>query len=157
MARLDQLVTREKRLIERNLQRLRQSCDGKQRLRHANRQIHQELSRILSKPVPQAVPDLLEHGWRSLLLLSYLREGVASRSWAMTLQVIEQLAANRQPQHLNMLERVLDDAELLQLVEKGWPRFLPCTSARNSSSSRSPVCWPATPPACRWSALRYRH
>ena len=119
MARLDQLVTREKRLIERNLLRLRQSCDGKQRLRHANRQIHQELSRILSKPVPQAVPDLLEHGWRSLLLLSYLREGVASRSWAMTLQVIEQLAANRQPQYLNTLERVLDDAELLQLVEKG--------------------------------------
>ena len=62
---------------------------------------------------------VLEHGWRSLLLLSYLREGVASRSWAMTLQVIEQLAANRQPQYLNTLERVLDDAELLQVVEKG--------------------------------------
>tara|TARA_Y100000782_G_scaffold58213_1_gene64207 strand:+ start:842 stop:4633 length:3792 start_codon:yes stop_codon:yes gene_type:complete len=119
LARLDHLVSREKRLIERSLLRLRQSCDGRQRMRHANRQIHQELSRILSKPVPQAVPDLLEHGWRSLLLLSYLREGVASRSWAMTLQVIEQLAANRDPQHLEALERVLADDELLQLVEKG--------------------------------------
>ena len=117
--KLDQLVSREKRLIERNLQRIRQGCDGQQRLRHANRQIHYELGRMLAEPVPQPVVDLIEHGWRDLMRLSYLREGVASRSWEITLQVVEQLAANGDEKRLARLDRIISDADLLRLLEKG--------------------------------------
>lgn len=117
--KLDQLVSREKRLIERNLQRIRQSCDGQQRLRHANRQIQHELSRMLAEPAPQPVIELLENGWRDLMRLSYLREGVASRSWEITLQVIEQLAANRDAERLAAIEKPLNDADLIRLLEKG--------------------------------------
>jgi len=117
--KLDQLVSREKRLIERNLQRIRQGCDGQQRLRHANRQIQHELGRMLAEPVPQPVIDLIEHGWRALMRLSYLREGVASRSWEITLQVIEQLAAQGDPKRLARLDSMISDADMLRLLEKG--------------------------------------
>ncbi|MEH6564073.1 MAG: DUF1631 family protein [Halopseudomonas sp.] len=119
IGKLDQLVSREKRLIERNLQRIRQGCDGQQRLRHANRQIHHELGRMLAEPVPQALIDLIEHGWRDLLRLSYLREGVASRSWEITLQILEQLAANNDPERLSAIERPINQEQLLRLLEKG--------------------------------------
>lgn len=117
--KLDQLVSREKRLIERNLQRIRQGCDGQQRLRHANRQIQHELSRVLAEPVPEPVIELLENGWRDLMRLSYLREGVASRSWEITLQVLEQLAANRDAERLAAFEKPIRDADLLHLLKKG--------------------------------------
>ena len=117
--RLDQLVGREKRLIERNLQRIRQGCDGQQRLRHANRQIQCELERVLTAPIPQTVISLLENGWRDLMRLSYLREGMSSRSWEITLQVIEQLAANRDSTRLTSMEKPLNEADLLLLVERG--------------------------------------
>ncbi|SDS36064.1 diguanylate cyclase (GGDEF) domain-containing protein [Halopseudomonas sabulinigri] len=117
--KLDQLVSREKRLIERNLQRIRQGCEGQQRLRHANRQIQHELGRMLAEPAPQPVIALIEHGWRDLMRLSYLREGVASRSWEITLQVVEQLVAQHDPARLSGLERTLSNSDLLRLLEKG--------------------------------------
>ncbi|MEH6389479.1 MAG: DUF1631 family protein [Pseudomonas profundi] len=117
---LDQLVAKEKRLVERNLRRIAEAADGQQRIRKAHQLIDRELVRRLGfRPVPAPVLELLEHGWKGLMMLCLFRQGDDSRSWDLTLAIVDQLAA-----------RTLSDAEeasgnliridaLLRLIGKG--------------------------------------
>ncbi|PKM30656.1 MAG: hypothetical protein CVV07_05370 [Gammaproteobacteria bacterium HGW-Gammaproteobacteria-11] len=116
---LGSLVNKEKRFIEHNLRRIRETCAGQQRLIQANRQIERELGLLLNKPVPEALLNLVNHGWKELMRLSYLREGINSPSWNMTLTVVGQLLWHMLPER-NSTQRELHRKEhLLKLASKG--------------------------------------
>ena len=91
---LDQLVAKEKRQVERNLQRIAEAAEGQQRIRKAHQLIDRELVRRFgSRPVPAPVLELLDHGWKGLMMLCLFRQGDDSRSWDLTLAIIDQLVA----------------------------------------------------------------
>ncbi|WP_339648043.1 DUF1631 family protein [Halopseudomonas pelagia] len=116
---LDTLVTREKRFIDRNLNRIRETCAGQQRLIQANRQIERQLSELFDRPVPSALIDLVNHGWKDLMRLSYLREGINSASWNMTQTVICDLLWHLLPQTNTQRQQPHAVDYLLKLLGKG--------------------------------------
>jgi diguanylate cyclase (GGDEF)-like protein len=76
------------------VQRLQQTCEASQRLEVARRAVDQAIaSNLEGRAVPTVVPDLFHAGWRQLLVLTALREGVDSPIWRRHWSVIEALIA----------------------------------------------------------------
>ncbi len=117
---LDKLVAREKGSIERNLWRIAEACEGQQRINQAKQLIDRELSKRLSfPPVPTPLLDLVEHGWKDLMMLCLFREGDDSRPWDLTLTLIDQLVTRTVPQAPAPSGSLLKVDALLRLVGKG--------------------------------------
>lgn len=116
---LDTLVNREQRFIDRNLSRIRETCAGQQKLIQANRQIERQLNELFDRPIPTALIDLINHGWKDLMRLSYLREGINSGSWDMARKVISNLLWQLLPQTNSGEQTPLAVDYLLKLLNKG--------------------------------------
>lgn len=117
---LDQLVAKEKRLVDRNLLRMTEACEGQQRIRQANRLVEIELNRrLVSPPVPEPLIELVESGWKDLMMLCLFREGEDSRPWDLTLEIIDQLTARLVPGVPPREGGLLKVDALLRLIEKG--------------------------------------
>lgn len=85
-------IEREKSIIERNVQRVVESCDGRQRIAQVNDFLNQALEeRLGGKAVPRGLLRLLDTGWRELMRRSLLRDGPDSRAWQTSLDVIDDL------------------------------------------------------------------
>ena len=74
-------------------QRTNQVTRGKEQLRNAKQVVVNELNHRLQKldTVPEAVMEILEDGWKDVLLLNYLRQGPESEEWAESLVIVERL------------------------------------------------------------------
>lgn len=117
---LDQLVAKEKRQIERNLRRIAEAAEGQQRIRKAHQLIDRELvRRLASRPVPTPVLELLEHGWKGLMMLCLFRQGDDSRSWDLTLAIVDQLVARTLPDSEESPANLIRIDALLRLIGKG--------------------------------------
>ena len=116
-AALERLVQREQRLTERNLGRLRDSCEGQQRLQQANQAIESSLLTVLPSAVPQPLLDLLDFGWKALMRLTWLREGADSPAWDMCIKAASQLGDTVREDALT--EQPLTPRDLLKLVRVG--------------------------------------
>lgn len=129
---LENLVLREQRIIERNRQRMREKCDGQQRLVQATRQVERELTRLLDQAVPKVIVDIVEHGWRELMRLACLRKGPESEELADALGVIRDVLEHlglTQPDH----NRANSDADMLVAqVAEGLARVSQGTPARDA-------------------------
>lgn len=119
LQRLDKIVEREKRIIERNLARVTEACEGQQRIQLANNRVERELAdRLQGKMIPTVMHDLLV-GWKDLMRLCYLREGVESRAWEMTLVVVDQLIVRLVDGEYDESRLLFKADELQKLIEKG--------------------------------------
>lgn len=120
LSRLDKIVEREKKIIERNLARVTEACEGQQRIQLANNRVEKELAeRLQGKRIPSAMHDLLAGGWKDLMRLCYLREGVESRAWEMTLVVVDQLVVRLVDGEYDEARLLFKAEELQKLIEKG--------------------------------------
>jgi hypothetical protein len=83
----------EKRGAEVAEQRTNQVTRGKEQLRNAKQIVVDELNRRLQKlqTVPEAVMEILEDGWKDVLLLNYLRQGPESEEWSVSLAIVDRL------------------------------------------------------------------
>ncbi len=85
-------IEKEKSVIDRNVQRVIESCDGRQRILQANEFLNQQLDqRLANRKVPRVLLQLLDAGWKELMRLSLLRDGPDSRSWQTSIHVVEDL------------------------------------------------------------------
>jgi EAL domain-containing protein (putative c-di-GMP-specific phosphodiesterase class I)/GGDEF domain-containing protein len=79
--------------------RLQEMCEGRQRAEVSKQRILRELLRRLDdRPVPNAVIELLNGGWRNVLLMAELRDGTNSDAAREAWQVLEQLCTWFDPQ-----------------------------------------------------------
>jgi len=80
-------------------QRTNQVTRGKEQLRGAKQIVVEELNDRLRRQrvVPEAVMALLEDGWKDVLLLNYLRQGVDSKEWQESLEIVDRLLWSVQP------------------------------------------------------------
>ncbi len=125
-------IDREKRVIQRNLDRVTEACRGQEKINLANNQIEDEINqRLAEKRIPLAVVNLLEAGWRELMRLCLFREGIESRAWATTLLVIDQLVLRLSPGAWDVEKITFSEDELLKLIEKGLSK-IPQTKFRQS-------------------------
>ena len=95
LVEINHLVSRQEEAYKRNAERIARAYEGQHRLIEAREIVVQEInSRIGGKKVPKILISLLEDGgWRQLLLVTLLREGVESENFKESLAVIDQLMA----------------------------------------------------------------
>ena len=131
LEKLEGLVQKEKKYIERNLARVTEACEGQQKIKVANDLIESELKqRFSDQAIPQVILDLVENGWRELMRLCYFREGIGSRAWEMTLMVLDQLIVRLIPEAYDESKLLFRPEELCKLVEKGLAK-VPNTSGKH--------------------------
>ena len=72
--------------------RLQESCEAESRLELARKTVAEAIdAKIAGKAVPAVLLQLLDAGWRQLLVLTVLREGVGARQWKARIAVVDQL------------------------------------------------------------------
>jgi len=115
LEKLDKLAGRQQTLYQRNIKRVTESYEGKQKIVLARREVNQALERrIGGKEVPKAALSLIDAGWRQLLVQALLRNGRDSREWHSYLGVIDHLikAAEQVPTQEQL-------SELLASIKSG--------------------------------------
>ena len=79
--------------------RLQEMCEGRQRAEVAKMRILNDLlARMDERKVPNAVIELLNGGWRNVLLIAELRHGVDSQEATEAWEVLQQLCAWLDPE-----------------------------------------------------------
>ena len=74
--------------------RLQEMCEGRQRAEVTKQRILRDLlARLDERPIPNAVIELLNGGWRNVLLMAEMRHGVDSDAAREAWQVLQQLCA----------------------------------------------------------------
>ncbi len=89
---LEDLIVRQESAFKRNAERVAKAYEGQQNLDRAKRHVLKRLVELMTGiPIPSAVLDLLNEGWRSLLVVTCVRYGEQSTDLKEYLNVIEAL------------------------------------------------------------------
>ena len=92
LKQIDLLVKQQERTMARNIDRVIRVQEGQQRLEEARRAVRLALAeRIKSPRAPRVLCDLIENGWRDLLVLTYVREGDESERWQEQIKALDLL------------------------------------------------------------------
>ncbi len=126
LVEINQLVMRQEEAYKRNAERIARAYEGQQRLTEARETVVNEINRrIAGKKVPKILLSLLdEGGWRQLLLVTLLREGIESNNFKESLSVVDQLMSwlgEKSEQECSVddgLERDLEAPTLLTMIDR---------------------------------------
>ncbi len=89
---LHPLIDRQSRTYRGNVERTVRASEGQQKLARARRTVVNEVKDIIGgQQVPELVLELLNPGWRNLLVHTHLRHGQESHEWRDQIAVVEQL------------------------------------------------------------------
>jgi diguanylate cyclase (GGDEF)-like protein len=89
---VEQLAAPLVKARNRRIERLRETCQGQQRMAEAHRQVERELDRRFGGiSVPKVIVRLLQQGWRQWLLLTRLRCDDYDPEWVDSLEVLDEL------------------------------------------------------------------
>jgi len=91
---LNPLVAQQSKAYQGNVERTVKTSEGHQKLARARRAVVKELElRIAEQDVPNLLLELLNPGWRNLMVHTFLRAGPESNQWADTLSILDQVMA----------------------------------------------------------------
>ena len=92
LKQIDLLVKQQERTMARNIDRVIRVQEGQQRLEEARRAVRLALGQFIKSPrAPRVLCDLIENGWRDLLVLTHVREGEESEGWQEQIKALELL------------------------------------------------------------------
>ncbi len=116
---LEKLVNKQEKIAQRNTARVIESCEGLQTIEKAKRQVINFINeQIGGKWAPKVLIDLLDQGWRELLVFSILRDGYNSAIWKSYARVVEKLA-QFSPDQKNNDELLKLGSGLIKMIETG--------------------------------------
>jgi len=108
---LKSLIDRQENAFKRNAERVAKAYEGQEKLAHAKHYVLTKLVKLLvGRPIPSVVLDLINEGWRSLLVVTCLREGVLSTDLKEYFTILEALVI--WTQNNNVVSGVGDEFEL---------------------------------------------
>jgi len=89
---LEELIERQKRVYQRNVERVKAAAEGAQKVAESKQAVADTLqARLAGKTVPKALNSLLAGGWRDLLSLTWIRHGPDSKLWHDYLGAVDSL------------------------------------------------------------------
>ena len=89
---LNPLIDRQTKAYRGNVERTVRASEGQQKLARARRAVVDEMGpRIVDQDVPDLLIEMLNPGWRNLLVHTYLRNGADSPEWRDALTVVDQV------------------------------------------------------------------
>ncbi|MCZ6709171.1 MAG: DUF1631 family protein [Gammaproteobacteria bacterium] len=120
VSELNPLVDKQTRAYRGNVERTIHASEGQQKLTRARRAVLDELgARISGKQVPDLLLQLLNPGWRNLLVHTHLRQGVDSNEWHDQLALVDQLWAQLEDSIEPDSDAYVDPDVLLKRVVDG--------------------------------------
>ena len=98
---LQAIATEVRRMLEKplrvrkaNLERVRQTNEGHDKIERAEQEVKAELDhRLGGQRIPRLLMDLLDGGWRRVLVLKHLREGADGPGWKKAIGLLDDLRA----------------------------------------------------------------
>ena len=97
-AEFEDWLQREQRNAQVAEKKLAQAREGQEHLHQARQRVDAEIASLLQgHPLPEPVVELLDKGWRDVLLLTLLRQGADSEAWSDALALARQLVWSVQP------------------------------------------------------------
>lgn len=101
------------------IERVREASEARQRTEEAHRIVDSAIdARLGGKYVASIVPELLETGWRQLLILATLRQGQDSEEWLRITEVLDQLMLWLDREQPQPPRSVLDAHRLINYVDE---------------------------------------
>lgn len=96
---LEKFITQEQRGSEAAEKRTNQIASGKEQLGVAKRRVKTEIDQRIKrqKNLPLAVVNLLNEGWKDVLMLHFLRRGAKSKEWQEALALMDRLIWTVEP------------------------------------------------------------
>ncbi|MEH6636774.1 MAG: DUF1631 family protein [Halioglobus sp.] len=92
MLKIDKLVGQQERALSRNIERVVRTQEGQEKLQKARQAVAKEISTRIKPPAaPKVLVDLVESGWRDLLVLTHIKEGPDSNTWAEHIKTLDLL------------------------------------------------------------------
>tara|TARA_R110002110_G_scaffold406421_1_gene626361 strand:+ start:173692 stop:177672 length:3981 start_codon:yes stop_codon:yes gene_type:complete len=133
---IDKLVAQQERALSRNIERVVTTQDGQEKLRQARQTVNKVIAERIPPPsAPKVLIDLIDNGWRDLLVLTHIKEGPNSKAWDDHLNTLDLLTGwlNEQQQgelddDLTM-QRSLEAEPLIELIGQQITSALPTNMA----------------------------
>lgn len=89
---LNPLVDKQTRAYRGNIERTIRASEGQQKLARARKAVVSEIEeRVEDKSMPDLLLELLNPGWRNLMVHTHLRQGTESAEWQDQLNMVDQL------------------------------------------------------------------
>jgi diguanylate cyclase (GGDEF)-like protein len=136
LGKIDKLAAQQERALLRNVDRVVRTQEGQQRLADARRDVGDIISdRIRPPTAPKVLQDLINTGWRDLLVLTHVREGPGSAAWAEQVRTLDLLCLwlNEQAQSDIgddlRVQRSLEAEPLIDLINQQISSALPTNIA----------------------------
>ena len=90
--KIEKLLKQQERALSRNIDRVVRTQEGQQKLAEARREVGKVISARLQPPAaPKVLQDLIDSGWRDLLVLTHVRDGPDSPAWAEQVRTLDLL------------------------------------------------------------------
>ena len=117
--RISGLTDEQSRRYQKNIERVVEASEGRERVRQARRRVVALLNeRYAAREVPEVLLDLIDTGWRSVLELAALREERSDEAVALRMRLSDVLVAKLGGQAYESHADDMGDAELLGQVSR---------------------------------------
>ncbi|MEZ5571660.1 MAG: DUF1631 family protein [Halioglobus sp.] len=92
LEKIEKLAAQQERALARNIDRVVRTQEGQQKLAEARREVSKIINdRIQPPAAPKVLLDLIDSGWRDLLVLTHVRDGTESAAWADQIRTLDLL------------------------------------------------------------------
>ncbi len=92
LEKLSKLVSQQERALSRNVERVIRTQEGQEKLRKARLEVSGAIAdRVQPPTAPGVLLELIDNGWRDLLVLTHIKEGPDSRLWQEQLVALDVL------------------------------------------------------------------
>jgi diguanylate cyclase (GGDEF)-like protein len=92
LEKIEKLLAQQERALARNIERVVRTQEGQQKLADARSEVSKVISVRISPPTaPKVLQDLIDCGWRDLLVLTHVKDGPDSAAWAEQIRTLDLL------------------------------------------------------------------
>ncbi|MEH6567698.1 MAG: DUF1631 family protein [Halioglobus sp.] len=139
LSEVEILVDKQERAITRNVDRVVRTQEGNEKLKQAQLAVKKELStRVVPPTAPAVLMDLIDSGWRDLLILTHIKEGPDSAAWKeqiKTLDILSQWLDEQCEGGLDedlLMQRSTEAEPLIDLIDQQISTALPTSVVHES-------------------------
>jgi diguanylate cyclase (GGDEF)-like protein len=136
LEKIDKLVAQQERALSRNIERVVRTQEGQEKLQKARQAVGRVISARIKPPAaPRILINLVESGWRDLLVLTHLKEGPDSNAWAEHVKTLDLLCLWLSEQQQGdvdedlIVQRGLEAEPLIDLIGQQIANALPTNIA----------------------------
>ena len=132
LEKIDKLTAQQQRALARNIERVVRTQEGQEKLQKARQAVGVAINERLTQPTaPRVLMDLINNGWRDLLVLTHVKQGPDSDAWSEHLKTIDLLNSwlNEQQQgeidDEVLTQRGLEAGPMIDMIEQQIAGALP--------------------------------